>query len=308
MQIVITEDGNSMAHIREELAVELIDIPSCCNAEYVVGFAESADGEILDSDAETCPGAGAISLGGAGTVYVALRSNSEIGIQGWSFGILATGDATIDSVTTDGTAAAPAPDGVFNGGFNKTSLALPENNEGQAGAVSAIVLCFGCPAVVDPAGTAALLAVNIVGPESGAGGVTFQSGLVGEGQPVDNVFTEEGASAEVCNIGTASLDITFEILDVGPFIRGNANDDFKVDIADPIWILNELFRGGPATACQPAADANFDGTITIADTAYLIGYLFGGGDEPPAPFPGCGVLTPEEAGDLTCDGGAASCP
>ena len=62
------------------------------------------------------------------------------GAQGWSIGVAADG-GVIAAVTTDGTKTAE----VFDGGFNKTMLTSGEGNEG---AVSAVVLCFGCPAVV----------------------------------------------------------------------------------------------------------------------------------------------------------------
>ena len=78
-------------------------------------------------------------------------SNGGAGIQGWSIGIAVTGDIGITDVTVDNTSAAPEPDGKFSGGFNNTGLALAKNNGGAeddetvVGAVSAIVLCFGCP-------------------------------------------------------------------------------------------------------------------------------------------------------------------
>ena len=34
------------------------------------------------------------------------------------------------------------------------------------------------------------------------------------------------------------------------FLRGDPNDDGRNDIADAIWIVAELFRGGPETDCR----------------------------------------------------------
>ena len=296
VDLVVTEDGKSAEFATETLNVSLSEVVSCCNAEYNVGFASAADGDLLD-DSDACSGSGSLTLGGGGTIYASVRSDSDIGLQGWSFGVQGSGDLSVDAVTTEGTTGIE----VFNGGFNKTSLAT---DEGVTGGVTAVVLCFGCPAVI-PNGAQSLLAVTVSGPVPSSGGIRFAAGLTGEGQPVDNVFTENGASAEVCNLATASLDVTFDVVGLGAFLRGDANDDGKVNIADPIWIINELFREGPATGCQVAADANADELVTLADAMYLIDYRFLGGAAPSAPFPECGTV--EAAGDLTCDAAQSSC-
>lgn len=84
------------------------------------------------------------------------------------------------------------------------------------------------------------------------------------------------------------------------FIRGDANNDRKVNIADPIFILNYLFKSGEKPVCEDAADVNDDGKIDIADPIYLLNYLFKGGPEPKPPFPDAGVdSTPDE---LSCGG------
>ncbi len=78
------------------------------------------------------------------------------------------------------------------------------------------------------------------------------------------------------------------------FIRGNANDDARVDLSDAIFILDYLFKdGGKVPSCMDAADVNDDGTIDIADPIALLFVLFQG-KEMKAPFP-------EEGYDLTSD-------
>lgn len=72
------------------------------------------------------------------------------------------------------------------------------------------------------------------------------------------------------------------------FVRGNANSDGVLDIADPVFILNFLFLGGPSPACTATADANDDGVLNIADPVYILNFLFLGGAPPPQPFPDCG--------------------
>ena len=54
-------------------------------------------------------------------------------------------------------------------------------------------------------------------------------------------------SREVQHPGTIAYQGGFRV------VPGNANGDTKLDIADAIWILNFLFRGGPSLPCEKAA-------------------------------------------------------
>ena len=64
-------------------------------------------------------------------------------------------------------------------------------------------------------------------------------------------------------------------------------------MADALRILEGLFSGN-ALDCQDAADANDDGRVNVADPVFILDYLFGRGQEPPAPFPAPGY-------DVTAD-------
>lgn len=68
------------------------------------------------------------------------------------------------------------------------------------------------------------------------------------------------------------------------FIRGDANEDLGVNIADAITMLGILFGGEQAPTHPAAVDANSDNQFNIADAVYLLGYLFSDGDAPAAPF------------------------
>jgi hypothetical protein len=75
----------------------------------------------------------------------------------------------------------------------------------------------------------------------------------------------------------------------GLFLRGEINGDISVNIADALFLLTQLFSGGPAGTCADASDVNDDGSVNLADPIRLLAYLFSGGDVPDAPFPDCGV-------------------
>ncbi len=72
------------------------------------------------------------------------------------------------------------------------------------------------------------------------------------------------------------------------FIRGDANSDGAVNIADSSFIFNFLFAGGSSPQCEDSADANDDGRIDITDGAFINNFLFLGGPSPPSPFPSQG--------------------
>ena len=73
------------------------------------------------------------------------------------------------------------------------------------------------------------------------------------------------------------------------FIRGDANQDGSLNIADPVEMLNLLFGVNPSISCADALDANDDGGANIADPVYILGGLFTMGPPPSAPFPDCGL-------------------
>lgn len=235
------------------------------------------------------------------------------GAQGWSISVKTDPCFNIASTTTAG---ADGVDPFFTGGFNKTEVVDPAKNSGQQGAVSAIVLSFTearnlppesdktvlfLSGKIDAAGLTA--PAQCTDPCSVAPVDASSTGLRGSGQPVQTAVTVAGNTKKP---GVAGAAITLCQRAQISFIRGNANSDDKVDIGDAIWIINELFRGGPATACPDAADANDNGSEDLDDAVYLIDYEFKGSlAPPPAPFPACG---PDPTDDgLLCSDSAPGC-
>ena len=79
------------------------------------------------------------------------------------------------------------------------------------------------------------------------------------------------------------------------------NADGRVDVADGVFVISWLFRGGPAPSCLDTADVDDNGFHEITDVVYLLSYLFEVTveregivyrPEPPRlPFPACGLDT-----------------
>lgn len=64
--------------------------------------------------------------------------------------------------------------------------------------------------------------------------------------------------------------------------RGDTDGDGKRAVADVIYLINYLFKGGPAPYPLQSGDCNCDGQVIVGDVIYLINFLFKGG-----PPPGC---------------------
>lgn len=82
------------------------------------------------------------------------------------------------------------------------------------------------------------------------------------------------------------------------FVRGDANVDGRVDVADAMPIVKSIFAG-EALRCAAAADTNHDARLDAADAVFLLNFLFRAGLRPPAPFPSCALAA--IGGGLPCE-------
>ena len=67
------------------------------------------------------------------------------------------------------------------------------------------------------------------------------------------------------------------------FICGDVNFDDDVNILDIVFLINYLYKGGPAPYIIESADVNSDQEVNILDVIYLINFLYKGGPEPFCP-------------------------
>jgi hypothetical protein len=63
----------------------------------------------------------------------------------------------------------------------------------------------------------------------------------------------------------------------GVFLRGDANGDRTINIADPVATLEFLFRGRSALPCEDGADTDDSGSLGLTDAVLTLQYLFRGG-------------------------------
>jgi hypothetical protein len=84
------------------------------------------------------------------------------------------------------------------------------------------------------------------------------------------------------------------------FKRGDSNGDGGMNIADAVYILQNLFAQGPAIDCMDAADSNDDENVNIADAVYILQNLFAQGPPIPAPGPDTCGADPGGEPDIGC--------
>jgi len=127
--------------------------------------------------------------------------------------------------------------------------------------------------------------VPINAPFGGTGPIRFTNGI---GNPqIDNTFVVDGGTS----VPPYTLDGSCTISQQPTFffIRGDANYNLGVDIADAVFTLAYLFSNGADPECPDSADSNDDGTINIGDAIFTLGFLFSSGPTIPYPFPAGGL-------------------
>ncbi len=67
------------------------------------------------------------------------------------------------------------------------------------------------------------------------------------------------------------------------YLCGDANGDESVNVADGVFIINFVFKGGTNPDPEEAADANCDSGLNVGDAVYVINYVFKGGPAPCCP-------------------------
>jgi hypothetical protein len=61
---------------------------------------------------------------------------------------------------------------------------------------------------------------------------------------------------------------------------GDANNDNGINVGDAVYVINYVFKSGPAPAAWKAGDANCDGLVNVGDAVRLINHVFKGAPSP----------------------------
>ncbi|MEE2856050.1 MAG: hypothetical protein VX949_01505 [Planctomycetota bacterium] len=105
--------------------------------------------------------------------------------------------------------------------------------------------------------------------------------------PISNVFVIQNQS-----VAPVTIDLTIDIAVDGVFLRGDADGNLRLDLADAINNLVYMTNTCPVCPeplCPKALDVNDDARIDLSDAIHLLSFLYIDGPEPAAPYPDPGV-------------------
>jgi hypothetical protein len=220
-------------------------------------------------------------------------------VGGWQVQVKTPPCFHLSGATTGGTVADLPPVGERDrdASFHRTEFLGPESFLPGA-ALSAVVLSLRHPVVLPSVSDTVILrlsgALDLPPPGTEASPPCLLE-LVAD-EPVDEagslpgtlVFVHGERLAPYLRHAEVRLAPREGLFPDPMFIRGDPNRDGRVNLADAVWIVSELFGRGPSTLCLEAADANDDTFVDLSDVVYLIRYQLGGGPSPLDPFPECG--------------------
>lgn len=231
-----------------------------------------------------------VAPGAAFSLTTSVDSTAGMDVSGWSYGICHDPAALqLDSIANG--AITQGFDGGDGPSFNNTAVFADGYTVG-------VVISLTGAEVLPPSAGALSIGnyTNLM-----ADGATTTTGLCSTlgTPPVDAVVVVNGASIDMTKVdGT----VTSFVPPITAFIRGDANADGLLNIADGIWMLLELFQGGPGTDCDGANDSNSDSSYDASDAVFVFNYQFLNGPAPAAPFPACGTTPGQTETDCTESG------
>lgn len=79
---------------------------------------------------------------------------------------------------------------------------------------------------------------------------------------------------------TASEAIIFENIEYVWIQAGNVDGSPEILVSDLVFLVDYVFKGGPAPVPEESGDVNCDSDINVADLVFLVEFLFKGGPSP----------------------------
>jgi hypothetical protein len=113
-------------------------------------------------------------------------------------------------------------------------------------------------------------------------GLTMDSDGAIMGVPISIGIIDFTAMVEDAIGCTDEMPLSIDVL--APYTCGDTNSDGLANIADAVYVINYVFKGGPAPDPYCVGDANGDDDVNVGDAVYLIAFVFSGG---PPPVEGC---------------------
>jgi 6-phosphogluconolactonase (cycloisomerase 2 family) len=84
----------------------------------------------------------------------------------------------------------------------------------------------------------------------------------------------------VANFNSDDVSVLLNLSNIPGYIAGDVNGDGSVSLSDIVYLINYLFKFGPAPVPSQAGNTNCDSKTSLSDIVYLINYLFKSGSPP----------------------------
>jgi len=102
---------------------------------------------------------------------------------------------------------------------------------------------------------------------------------------LNNMQIREAMMQSANNIGSPNNNYGWGMPDMllalrYSFINGDVNTDNNINLADIIFLVNYVFKGGLAPHPLKVGDVNCDSSVVLPDIVYLVNYVFKGGPPP----------------------------
>ena len=86
----------------------------------------------------------------------------------------------------------------------------------------------------------------------------------------------------MANYGSGDISI-LENMTIVQFICGDANSDETLNVGDAVYLINYVFKSGPAPDPLCVGDSNGDEAVNVGDAVHMINYVFKSGPPPVEP-------------------------
>lgn len=149
-----------------------------------------------------------------------------------------------------------------------------------------------------------LLDLTAASSSSKVASVIRNRGSRGFGEPIDYALGIPAVEHRIADLdGDGALDLAAvsssgsaavvlrgrPVPAAASFRRGDVDGNGRLQVTDPIALIDRLFLGQAPLACEDAADADDDGKLNLTDPVLLLDrLLFGGAPLPPPGPEGCG--------------------
>jgi hypothetical protein len=123
--------------------------------------------------------------------------------------------------------------------------------------------------------------VNLFNINEGAEGTSVDIQLISQSDVLNEYYcdgTEPNAITDTCTRGCQNGACIDENATV--YVCGDATGSGTITLADIVYLVNYVYRGGPAPEPVWVGDVDGNSGITSADVIYLVNYMFKGGPAP----------------------------